>query len=99
MFSGGGSLSVELRSRKAAILVHDAARYFNVFLSAGSDARPARSRHCLARRLYSATTRMASILSPTFEAGEPPCGQLQAVTARTYNWQQNPRVGDEGDFP
>lgn len=54
--------SVKSRSRTAAILAHDAALYFNFFLSAGFDARAARSRHCLARFLYSATTSIASRL-------------------------------------
>lgn len=54
---GGASLCIKLRSRTAAILAHASASYFNLFLSAGFDARAARSRHCLACCLYSATTR------------------------------------------
>ena len=57
---GGASLSVKLRARRAAILAHASAAYFNLFLSAGFDARAARSRHCLACCLYSATNRIAS---------------------------------------
>jgi len=56
---GEESLSVKLRSRRTAILAHASASYFNLFLSAGIDARAARSRHCLACLLYLATIRIA----------------------------------------
>ena len=65
---GGVSLSVKLRSRRAALLAHAPASYFNLFLLAGFDVRAARSRHCLACCLYSVTTRIAS----RYYAGELP---------------------------
>src|SRR5690348_6441038 len=99
---GGASLSVKLRSRRAAILAHASAAYFNLFLSAAIDARAARSRHCLACCLYSATTCIASRYYAGRTAGV--CAHpdidlwitYRAATPRTYTRHQNSRIGGSG---
>jgi len=97
---GGASLSVRLHSRTAAILAHASAAYFNLFLSAGFDARAARSRHCLACCLYSATTCIAS----RYYAGELPVYVCIPTLHRPLMWlfargRAGPVIGGQAAQP